>query len=369
MKKLLAIWAGLLLAAALLVAAGCGQASPGETVDKAIQTSQDVKSEHIDFDVSLEVTGDASALGPELEGVLPLVMKVTGGVDADNTDPDNPKAKGTVSFEGMEKILSSLQQAEGTADAQTQLGLDLIGGALSDLEFVTVDKKAYFKVAGTWYELGDASAFDMTGLNLSGTDTNTQCYQDAMKDPAKFGSDKVFTNLQEVGEEKIDGTDTRHFRADIDLDKTLTALTEIARGCGDAEAAGGLEGGSTQLKSFFRTLQAEMWIDKDNNFRQVKINIEADPQALADLAASMGGSTGATTGGLDALKLNVTLKFSQFGAQFDITKPEGEIMNLEDLMSSSLGGSLGLGGTSGLEGLEGLEGLDTSTTSTNSLSQ
>ena len=49
------------------------------------------------------------------------------------------------------------------------------------------------------------------------------------------------TDIQEADEEKINGTDTRHLKANLDIDKTLTEMASILRDCGGAESAGGLE--------------------------------------------------------------------------------------------------------------------------------
>jgi hypothetical protein len=341
MQKLPVLLIGFILIVAIALG-GCGQESTNQTVDDAIQESQNVKSQHADFNLDLLVTGDFSSLGPQFQNLKEIRLGVAGGADVDNRDTENPKAKGNLRFEGLQQLLGSLIPPEG-ADAQTQMGINLLGSLLSDVEFVVVDKRAYVRLAGTWYDAGDASSLSELGggLNLGGLNpgeagANAQCYQDAMRDPSRFGADKLFSNLQEVGEETIDGADTRHLTADVDLDKTLTAAAEIARSCGDAEAAGGIEGGKQELISIFRTLAVEMWIDNDNNFRQVKLSIEIDGKAI---------------------NLDANVKLSRFNEEFGITKPEGNIQKLEDLLGG-LGSSLGVpGGTSAPGGMSGLEGL------------
>jgi hypothetical protein len=371
MKKLLMAWAGLMLVAAL-VAFGCGNPSPSETINDAMTKSQDVKSEHVDFDVNLKVSGDASALGAELAGILPLDLNFSGGADIDNNDPESPKAQGNLKLEGINDLLSSLAGASGESDAETQMGLNLIGGMISEIDFVLVDQTAYAKLAGSWYNLGDASEITdvagMSGINLDTSGGDTKCLEDAMKDPSKFGADQVFSNISEESGEQIDGTDTRHFTADVDIDKTVNSLAAISRDCGNAEAAGGLEGGAGEITGLFRTLSVDMWIDKDNNLRQVKVTVDVDPQAVSDLAGSFTGDSGDSFS-LDELLLTATVKFSQFGASFDISKPSGTIMDINDVLGgTSLGSDLGID-MSGLEGLEGTGGTSTtggSSTSTTS---
>lgn len=342
MKKLLASLAVLLLV--IIVIAGCGKAPVKETVDNAIQKSQDIKSEHVDFTVNLELNGDPGLLGPQFQGFLPLNLTMSGAVDSDNSDPAAPKAKGNVGFLGIDKLLTVLAQAQGV-DSQSQLSFSMIAGALANLEFVTVDNKVYLKIAGSWYDLGDSASFGGIANLTPGTasSTNVQCYKDAMKDPARFGSDKTLANLEETGDEKIDGVSTRRFTADVDVNKALTAMAEIARDCGDARQAGNLEAARTELTSFFRSFSVELWIDNDNNFRQIKFAIDTDARAFSGMVPSLGGgaSSGAVPGGLEQVRVDGTAKFSQLGASFDIARPDGNIMKIEDLIGAAGLGALG----------------------------
>lgn len=366
MKKLMVLLISLMLVMAVATA-GCGKTSPSETVDKALTQSQSFTTEHVDYDVNLGIKGDMSALGSEFSSLGDFSFAVKGGMDIDKKNADSPKVKGKVAITGLDDIIKGLASAGGSSasDPDTQMGLNLISGFLSDIEFVVVDKKGYVKLAGSWYDMGDSSSLtdlgSTAGVDLSSSTSNSKCYEDAMKDTSKFGSDKLMKGLQEVGDEKVDGTDTRHFKADIDLDKSLTTMADIARGCGDSEGAGGLEGGKKEINSMFKTFTIEMWVDKDNNMRQLKVNVEIDGKAISDAAGSMTGSDSSSTGGLEAITLDFTAKFSRFGEDFNITKPEGDILKLEDLMGSSgLGSSLGgLGGGTSTTG-----GTSTSGTST-----
>lgn len=362
MKKLLTSLAAFLLFFTIAMA-GCGKAPAGEAVDKAIQKSQDVKSEHVDLIVNLEMTGNPSALGPAFQGLLPLNITINSGFDVDSSDPGSPKARGNISIAGLDQFLNAMAQTQGV-DAPTQLKINLISGALANLQFIIADRGAYLKIAGSWYALGDFSSLSgIPFLTPGARQANAQCYRDAMKDPDKFGSDRLMANLQEVGDEKIDGTSTRHFRADIDIDKALTALAEISRDCGDAEAAGGLEASRQEITSFFRKFEMEIWIDNDSNIRQIKSAVETDPRVIADTVPQVGGvNPDAATQGLEALNMNVTLKFSQFGAAFDIAKPEGNIMKIEDLFGGGLGAFGGLGATGMPGGMGGAGGTGTTST-------
>lgn len=353
MKKLMVLLISLMLVMAVATT-GCGKTSPSETVDKALTQGQSFTTEHVDYDVNMGIKGDMSALGSQFSSLGNISFAVKGGADIDNKNADSPKVKGTVAITGLDDIIKGLAGAGGASSSSSDTqSLNMISGFLSNMEFVVVDKTVYAKLAGSWYNMGDSSSLtnlgSTAGVDLSSSTSNSKCYEDAMKDTSKFGSDKLMKNLQEVGDEKVDGTDTRHFKGDIDLDKSLTATADIARGCGDSEGAGGMEGGKQQLTSMFKTFTIEMWVDKDNNMRQLKVNVEIDGKAISDAAGSLTGSDNSSTGGLEAITLDVTAKFSRFGEDFNIAKPEGEILKIEDLMGSSgLGSSLGgLGGPSG----------------------
>ncbi|MHB1391441.1 MAG: hypothetical protein ACYCXF_09510 [Thermoleophilia bacterium] len=369
MKKLMVLLFSLMLVVGIVAVTGCGSsAPPSDTVDKALTQAQSFTSEHVDYEVNLGIKGDLSSLGAQFSSLGDLNFAVKGGADIDNRNADSPKAQGTLAVTGLDEIMKGLAGAGGASATatQTQKSLSLIAGYLSDMQFVVVDKTAYAKMAGSWYNMGNTSSLSSlgstTGVDLSSTASNSKCYKDAMKDTSKFGSDKIMKNLSEVGSENVDGTDTTHFKADIDLSKTLTALADIARGCGNSQGAGGLEGGQQQLTSMFRTFTMEMWVDKDNNMRQVKINMDIDGKAIGNAASSMTGST-TTTGGLDSITIDITARFSRFGEDFSIAKPEGTILKLQDLLGSSgLGSSLG-----GLSGLSGPSGTSTTGTRTSGI--
>lgn len=369
------------------VVAGCGGNGGGEApsakVDKAIQKNPDIKSGRIDFEVNISGSGNLAALSGDTTaggGSQNFSLGISGAADFDNNDPANPKAKGAVTFTGLSELIAQMGAASGDTSGFDMSSItDQIASFLKDVEFVAVDNKLYLKLAGTWYDMGDASSMgDLGGLGALGgagglggslgtsTSADTQCFENAMKDPVKISADKLFKNLSEVGSEKIEGTDTTHYKAEVDIDKAIATFSEIAKSCGQPEAAGGLEGGQAQLSQFFKATTVEMWIDKDNIMRQAKISAEIDPKAISDVGSAMGGSLGGTdttsSSGLESLKLEASVKLSKIGESFDIQKPEGQISKIEDLLGGltglgGLGGTSGLGDTSGLGGLEGLEGL------------
>lgn len=370
-KKLFALMLGAVLLA--FVFTGCGKEPATETINKAITKNADTKTVHTDYDVSFEIKGDASAMGTEYAGLLPMTMAVKGGLDTDSTT-EPAKMKGDIQITGIDKIMQSLAEAGGESmDQNTRDALNQFSGVLSGMEFVSVDKNAYIKIAGSWYETGDlgsgmdslGSLGSLGGLGSMGTDAssvNTKCYQDAMKDPAKMGADNLFKETQEMSEEKIDGVDTRHFKAKIDFDKALTQMGTISKECGDTEASAGLETAKTDVGKMFSKAEVEMWIDKDSNLRQMKMTIEMDPASLSSLASGLSSgssdSTDAAAKALESISFNMSFKFSKFNESMDITKPSGTIMKMEDLMNNPmLSGLLSGMGSSGASSGSGSDSL------------
>ncbi|MBI5870234.1 MAG: hypothetical protein HZB44_04650 [Actinobacteria bacterium] len=371
MKKTVSLALGVLLITALLFSAvmtGCGETtvSPTEKIDKSIQKQGEVKKMHVDYDLNMKIEGDASALGAEFEGLLPFELGVKGGADVDASG-DKAKAKGTITLEGLSDIFESLAGASGEMDAETTLGLGMITSMFEDMEFVLLNEKLYIKMAGTWYETDASSAGDATGLGSDMTagaeDIDQDCMEKAMSDPTKFGS-AIMTDITEVGTEQVNGTETKHYKANLDLDKALTTTADVMRECGGDESAGAIETTKSEMNDMFKKKEIEMWIDKDNNMLQVKVTVELDPAAIADTADSLGGDTaGAGAEGLDSIMVTMTLKMSNLGQDIDVSKPSGNIVPLEDLMGS-FGGLDSLGGTSGLDDLGGTSTSGTSTSRT-----
>lgn len=379
MKKTVFLALGVLLTTALLfsvVMTGCGEEaklSPSETIDKAVQKQGEVKKMHVDYDLNMKIEGDASALGSEFEGLLPFELAVKGGADVDASG-DKAKAKGTITLEGLSDIFESLAGASGEMDAETTLGLGMISSMFENMEFVLLNETLYIKLAGTWYETDASSASSAAGLGSDMTagseDIDQDCMEKAMSDPTKFGS-AIMTEISEVGTEQVNGTETKHIKANLDLDKALTTTADVMRECGGAESAGAIETTKSEVNDMFKKKEIEMWIDKDNNMLQVKVTVELDPAAIADTADTLGGDTaGAGAEGLDSILVTMTLKMSNLGQDIDVSKPSGNIVPLEDLMGS-FGGLDSLGGTSGLDDLGGTSttgGTSTSRTGTSTSS-
>ncbi|MHB8793698.1 MAG: LolA-like protein [Thermoleophilia bacterium] len=379
MKKQISLALGVLLITALLfttLMTGCGGTSetPTEKIDKSIQKQGEVKKVHIDYDMNVKIEGDDAALGAEFEGLLPFELGFKGAADVDNSS-DKTKAKGNITLTGLSDIFESLAGASGEMDAEMTLGLGMVSSMFENMEFVLLNETLYIQLAGTWYETDAASAGSATGLGSdvaeNSTDIDQDCIEKAMSDPNKFGATKIMTEVVEVGTEQVNGTETKHYKANLDLDKALTEMSTVMRDCGSDEGAGALETTKSELNKMFKKKEIEMWIDKDNNLVQLKVTVELDPAAIADTADEFG-SDSASSGaeGLDSIMVTLNLKMSNFNQDFDVTKPSGNILPLEDLLGS-FGALDSLGGTSGLDDLGGTSttgGTSTSRTGTSTSS-
>ncbi len=355
MKK---AWMTAALLAAVLVAvpalSGCGGTDPSTAINNAIQNQKNIKSEHADVNMTVNVQGDLSALGAQYKDLLPLSVTIKASADADNTDPNNPKAQGNFSVTGLDKV-STLMDSNTAA----------LIGALASIDFVVVDQHLYAKINGTWYDAGGAQSLGglaggmTTGITDTSTSGNASCFQNALSDTSKFGASQILSNIQDVGSESIAGQNSRHFTADINTNNIITQLANTARDCGQPEAAGGLDAAKSQIAGLFKSLKADIWVGDDNNLTQVKLHMELNPQMLASLASGLGGSAaGSEAQALTGLSMDLTVTQSQFNQSFAITKPSGTIVPIDQLpLLGQLGvGSMLGGDTSGLGGLGGLGG-------------
>lgn len=348
MKRYLILIVGAAMVLSLL-AAGCGGSEdPATKIDNAYTNSLNYKTVHADYDVNLKVDGDASAIDESLASLLPLDLTVSGSGDVDNSDKENPKLQATVKIEGLADIISNASAASGSDEMEAIVGSGMIETLLSDLEVKLIDKVFYLKIMGSWYEADTSElASEATGDT---EDLDTTCFQDAMEE--KLVPSAVLSDIEEAGDEDVDGESTKHYKAKVDVGKVTDVLAEIARDCDQAEAAGALEGGSSDLAAMFKTLDVDLWIDGDDNLRKMTLTVELDTAAISGM-----GDVDLDSDQEEALEslsvsMTATMVMSNFDEDVSIDAPE-DTLPFDELLGlgSGLGGmGSGFGDRGGFDG-------------------
>lgn len=306
------------------------QGQPGE--------GHDFVSRHVDYDVTLNITGDLSSVDPKLQGVLPLNLSGKGGADIKKGD-NGPSAQGNLQLTGLDDVIQKLAANNAAGNGSSALSgpmAGIIGGALSNLDFVMVDHQLYLKVGDVWYSAGPKMG-DKAGRGQENDgdkpSAGDQQYGKACVEGAFPGGPKLLLNQQTVGQEDIDGTATTHYSATVDVSKAISDAAAAAKSCGKTDEAAKLEGAQAQIAGAFKQLKLDWWQDGDGQLRQVKAAITVEPASLASLASQVSGDKGAGKAadilkGISSVTLNATLKFSRFGQDFQINKPDGDIKPL-----------------------------------------
>lgn len=405
MRKRHKLLSTIFMAALLVLVAGLGSYALAQSDDVAQlpAAGSDKISRHVDYDVTLQVNGDLSAVDPKLAGILPLSLNAKGGADLGRGE-NGPEVNENLQVTGLDTIIQKIAAENGAGDARAALGAGIVQSALSDLQFVAVDNDMYVKLAGTWYNTGDMSKLhgrkadgdsdneeantDESGADdANANDTNDTNEADAgeAKDHAcaesafPGGPQALLKDVRTVGQEDIDGTGTTHYQATVDLDKAITEAATAARNCGKTDEAARLEAARGQLTGTVKQLNLEWWLDGDNQLKQAKAAVAIEPASLAPLLASMdSGRHGADSGaqdtaketearakadaalkGIQSITINATVKFSRFGEDFQITKPEGDIKPLSDLTGATCGqGQKGQRGQNKMHGQKNGNGGD-----------
>lgn len=146
---------------------------------------------------------------------------------------------------------------------------------------------------GTWLradldELGKAQGLDMRQMQASGTNDPRQTLA-LLNGVSEDG-------VEEIGEEKVRGVDTTHYRAQIDLERAI----EEADGVADRKA----------FEQFVETLgsdtvEVDVWIDGDNLLRRLKMDMPL-PEEAGDAGSS------------------VTMELFDFGTAVDVSPPPAD---------------------------------------------
>jgi hypothetical protein len=132
--------------------------------------------------------------------------------------------------------------------------------------------------------------------------------------------------VDEVGHEKVRGTDTRHVRATIDVHKAAE------------EAPAEVRADMRKLAGLYKTKthDVDVWLDDDGRVRRMKV--VSDP---ADLSLP----TSTTVAGTDFGAMTITYELYDFGTAADITVPPADqVADTAELMQRAAGAAKAAGG-------------------------
>lgn len=207
---------------------------------------------------------------------------------------------------------------EGEFNYETQTGRlsydmsELIPGAgSSEIEMIQQGLVLYMNFPeGTDAELPEGKQwvkFDLAALGEeSGVDLG-QLSQLNQGDPSQMlrylrGASE---GVEEVGEDEVRGTDTTHYRAEVDIDKAIEqSLDDVP-----AEAREGVRHSAKRLRELIgaKTIPVGIWIDGEGLTRRMKLEYDMD----------VPGQSG-------ELHMEMTMEFFDFGVEVDAKPPPAE---------------------------------------------
>ncbi len=334
-KKHRILLAGVLAFAVAAAGSYALAASGGPAQPTHPTASKNIVARHIDYNISLQVNGDLSSVSPKLKGVLPLNLSVNGGTDV-KKDAGGPAAQGSIRISGLDSLIQKITATHGsggTAPGAAALG-SLASGALSDVQFTEVNQELYLKLAGTWYEaggLGGCHGPGPAGTQAVNHHPDAQRSLPGVKSVFPGGAQALLKNVKQVGQENVDGIDTTHYTATLDLDKAISEEVAALNKSGRTAQANRLEAARGQITGAFRQLDLEWWVDGDHHIRQTKLVVEVVPAALASLAGNKDGKAATLLKDVTSVKLDAAVKFSRFGQDFQVAAPGGDVKQLGDL--------------------------------------
>ncbi|MCX6364419.1 MAG: hypothetical protein NTW58_09695 [Actinobacteria bacterium] len=330
-RKSVSTWLVLVLALALLAAAGCGGdksssgGSPGATAaaagvsaDQVVKDSDakmaQLKSASFTADIGLEVQGDPSKMTDPTQKAL-LSQSTTLHVEGKSaTDP----------------MASDMKMSAG------------IAGQTMDFGMMAQGDKAWVEYQGQWYAVDQKSSKSLSDQAKTGA-APTEQLKSLGLDPSAWG-----TSYQMVGIEDMAGTQVYHVKATADPAKLVADLTKamndpsLLKKLGDPSTAKQLEQGLTQnkkqveeLKKSLKDIAVDYWIGVDDMLMR---------KAQFSAALATKGQQGME--GIDGMTMKMSMTMADFDQPVTVTPP-AKALPFDKLMNEMFGGMLG-GSGSGL---------------------
>ena len=331
-RKYVSMWMVLVLvlAVALLAAAGCGGdkaasgGSPAATIaagvsaDQVVKDSEakmaQVKSASFTADMGLEVQGDASQMTDPTQQAL-LSQGIS--LHAEGKSASDPLA----------------------ADIDMSVG---IAGQTLDFGMMAQGDEAWVEYQGKWYAVDQKSSKSLSDQAKTGA-APTEQLKSLGLDPSAWG-----TSYEMVGAEDMGGTQVYHVKATADPAKLAADLTKamndpsLLNKLGDPSTAKQLKQGLAQnkkqveqLKKSLKNVAVAYWIGVDDMLMR-----------KAELSAELATKGQQGMEGVDGMTMKMSMTMADFDQPVTVTPP-AKALPFDTLMNEVLGGMMG-GSGSGL---------------------
>jgi hypothetical protein len=304
-----------LLAVAALIA-GCGGGGGGSSADARALIDKAFKTSIPSADMTLNITA-------EVRGVAQLQQ------------PVSLKVAGPYQSNGGKKL----------PDFNWQVSVSGGGQAFSG-GLISTGDNAFVNFQGTNYEVGTARVGQLNQQLASQTGSG-KSLKDFGIDPQAWVKDP-----QDKGDESVNGADTTHVEASVDVGKMFTDFNKTI------QSAGGAMGSSTpqqlspdtiaKIQEAVKDPKFDIYVGKDDN-RIRRLSVKIDFEIPSDQRAQFQGAEGGT--------LSFQIDFAKVGEPQTITAPAGAhpISELQQQLGGLLGGG-GLGGSGSGSGGSGSSG-------------
>jgi hypothetical protein len=295
----------------LALLAGCGSSGSSTDaralLDKAFKHS--IKSADITLNIQAKVNGVASLSQP-------IGLKVAG--------PYQSNGKGKLPSFDWKVSISGGGQA-------------LSGGLIS------TGDNAFVNFQGTNYELGAAQVAKLNSQLGQQTGSN--------KSLKSFGIDPQawVKDPQDKGTENVNGVDTTHVQASVDVGKMFADFNKTIQKAGSMSTAAPAQLTPSQLAQIQQVLKNpkfDIYVGKsDDTIRRMSVSV--DFQIPSSQQSKFQGASGGT--------LSFSIDFAKVGQQQTVTAPTGArpISELQQQLGGLTGGLGGLGGTGSSGGAGG----------------
>jgi hypothetical protein len=301
------------LLAAVALIAGCGGGGGGSSADARALIDKAFKTSIPSADMTLNISADVKGV-PTLQ--QPVSLKVAG--------PYQSNGKGKLPDFNWQVSVSGGGQA-------------FSGGLIS------TGDNAFVNFQGTNYELGTATVSQLNQRLAAQTGTG--------KSLKSFGIDPQawVKDPQDQGDESVNGADTTHVQASVDVAKMFTDFNKTIQSAGGAMGSSAPQQLSAdtiqKIAQIVKSPKLDLYVGKSDN-RIRRLSVKIDFEIPADQRAQFQGAESGT--------LSFQIDFAKVGEKQTVTAPANArpISELQQQLGGlGLGG--GLGGSGGSSGSGG----------------